>query len=444
MITEVTLENFKSIKELKGLKLKPLTLFTGKNSSGKSNILEGIALFGEASRLRRQPSGNPTTLDSIYNQSDFKRYPTHQVNDFITYRKKHSLRVTLEVMMNLDDNTKAKVKSLCKRLSFERLSKLERARSVGYYFQFKSQNKSFAQGINYDNDNLIAVSKRGNRQTEIGIPEESVGVQTSGNAEAFFDTNVFKPLASDQERKALSNAIIARTILNSLKNRFERVFLISGERGTLESELRVYDIPSPSWVGYRGQHVIEVLTRILVREPTKAEKIKEWANRFQLPDIRAGYVGESKLEADFKDQELGVGLNSVLAGLGARQVLSIIVQIFSTRRDSVIMIEEPEISLHPEHQVLLHELFATAVAQGKQIICTTHSPFLILALSRIVRKKMLPVEDIAVYHVEKDNKGTKVKELALDKCGFLKGGIPSFMKTEHELFQEWSEALEED
>jgi hypothetical protein len=56
---------------------------------------------------------------------------------------------------------------------------------------------------------------------------------------------------------------------------------------------------------------------------------------------------------------------------------------------------------------------------------------------------MLPVEDIAVYHVEKDNKGTKVKKLALDRRGFLKGGVPSFMKTEHQLFQEWSEALEE-
>jgi len=58
MITEVSITNFKSIREIEGLKLKPLTLFTGINSSGKSNIMEAIAFFAQASRLQETTHTN--------------------------------------------------------------------------------------------------------------------------------------------------------------------------------------------------------------------------------------------------------------------------------------------------------------------------------------------------------------------------------------------------
>jgi len=108
------------------------------------------------------------------------------------------------------------------------------------------------------------------------------------------------------------------------------------------------------------------------------------------------------------------------------------------------MIEEPEISLHPEHQVLLHELFSEVISQGKQIICSTHSPFFVLALSKIVKKKLLPLNKIAVYHVKKEKNGTYIETLKLNKHGFIVSGISSFMKVEEDLFRDWSESLEEE
>jgi predicted ATPase len=141
---------------------------------------------------------------------------------------------------------------------------------------------------------------------------------------------------------------------------------------------------------------------------------------------------------------MNVNLNTTLAGFGSRQILSIITQIFWSEPGSVIMIEEPEISLHPENQVLLHELFSEAIAEDRQIICSTHSPFFVLALSRIVKRELLPLKDIAVYHVEKGKDGTHIKPLKLNKHGFIVSGVPSFMKVEGELFRDWSESLEEE
>jgi predicted ATP-dependent endonuclease of OLD family len=105
--------------------------------------------------------------------------------------------------------------------------------------------------------------------------------------------------------------------------------------------------------------------------------------------------------------------------------MTIITQLFWSEPGDLIMIEEPETSLHPEFQVLLQELFAEAVRDGRQIVYSTHSPFLILALSRVIGKGILSRDDIAIYHVEKGDRGTKVKQLRLNDRGFVSGWIPT-------------------
>lgn len=108
------------------------------------------------------------------------------------------------------------------------------------------------------------------------------------------------------------------------------------------------------------------------------------------------------------------------------------------------MIEEPEISLHPESQVLLQDLLAEAIRDGKQIICSTHSPLLILALSTVIKNRRLSKDDVALYDIEKEKKGTAAKSLQLDDSGFVKGWIPSYIKVEDKLFREWAERLKEE
>ena len=45
MITSLSLENFKSFKKLDELKIKPLTILLGKNSCGKSSIIQSLLLL---------------------------------------------------------------------------------------------------------------------------------------------------------------------------------------------------------------------------------------------------------------------------------------------------------------------------------------------------------------------------------------------------------------
>jgi predicted ATPase len=147
------------------------------------------------------------------------------------------------------------------------------------------------------------------------------------------------------------------------------------------------------------------------------------------------------LGADFVDPTLRTAFDINSASYGSKQLLTIITQIFWSKSGDILLIEEPEISLHPESQALIQELFAEAVAAHKQIICSTHSPSFILSLSRVIGKKRLSKDDVAVYHVEKGAEGTRTRRLELNDRGFVKGWIPSYIKIENQLFDEWAETL---
>jgi len=90
----------------------------------------------------------------------------------------------------------------------------------------------------------------------------------------------------------------------------------------------------------------------------------------------------------------------------------------------------------------------TAIKMGKQIIVTTHSTILPVALSRMVRKakeeKLCkdPNELIAIYEITKNkDEGTRERRLLLNNRGYMKEYMSSFYKVEKELLDEWWESL---
>lgn len=454
MITRISVRNFKSIKEIGRPTLKPLTIFTGVNASGKSSIMEAISFFAQASRLRETRKSDDINPVQIFTSGDLRRYP-YKIENFIPYKKDSRAMVELGITIKPDERLCHQIQTLLTEVKpnkvfegiFKNKAKIE---SVGYSFRFQLSRSIYWQKILINNKLLIRVKSDARapvQLAEVKQPKEIAGSQMRGSATSAFNRHAFSPSSPFEKNESLVNiSRMALLILDSVQKHAQNIFFISGERGKIEPEIHIreHEELTPSWVGANGQHLMQILSLCSTRTPDKAAKIQKWANKFQLGNIRAGYIGGGVLESNFRDNTLNIDLNSTLAGLGSRQILSLITQIFWSEPGSVIMVEEPEISLHPENQVLLHELFSEAISEGKQIICSTHSPFFVLAISRIVKKKLLPFDDIAVYEVKKDKEGTHAKPLKLNKHGFIIKGVPSFMKVERELFKDWSETLEEE
>ena len=220
-----------------------------------------------------------------------------------------------------------------------------------------------------------------------------------------------------------------------------KVFPIRATRGIVEYS----DVPTEAaWVGQNGEHTLEILERLPGAQcRSKRRKIQEWVSVFGMLEVAATLADRSRISGSYSDDVLDVALNVSFASTGSRQVLPLIIQLFWSNPDAIILIEEPEISLHPELQIRLLEMFAEAIKEeNKQIIATTHSVFMVQAIGYAVQNGWLDADQIAVHHIEKKkNTGTVAKELRVKKTGYIAGWIPSFAKVERKLLKEWANTL---
>lgn len=443
MITDISIENFKSIQKISNLQLKPLTIFTGENSTGKSNILESISVYFGASELIRH--GMTSSVNYIFLNGPLIKYPA-PLEDYIVYKKNPSNRVKFEISIELDKSNKKWFELLFKKNAKKfsdsslRNTILNPIDTIGYSFSFRFSDLNYQQSILINKQPILTSSYSRGIPTRISYPPQYKDRIPQVEPSSILSDQVFQSSNAPEGLEVLSN--ISKQILNIIRNQASRIYFISGLRGKIDAELIIKTDESPSWIGFYGENLIEILSFLMTRHPSIAKKIQAWARIFQIPDITASYVGNYKIESNYIDEMFKINLNASLSGLGSKQIITIITQIIMSKKGDVILIEEPEMSLHPKNQVLLHRLFAEAVSQGKQIICTTHSPFFILSLSKIIKNKKLNLDDVAIYEVTKKRKGTTIKALPLKANGFLKDGVPSFMKVESELYQEWLSSLE--
>lgn len=220
----------------------------------------------------------------------------------------------------------------------------------------------------------------------------------------------------------------------------ENIFFISAFRGDVPREISPTNA-IVNWTGPRGENLLYVLNQL--NEPEnldKKRKVEHWAGEFGIKDLWSGLRGQV-LQLMYREN--GVLLAGLLASYGARQILAIIANLFYCSPERVFLIEEPESSLHPESQVKLVDMFADVVRDGNQIITTTHSSLLMLALNRPISKGVLGSDDVAVYDVSKDENGTHVAPLSLTTEGYISGWIPSFHQVEQELLGEWMQTRPE-
>ena len=90
-------------------------------------------------------------------------------------------------------------------------------------------------------------------------------------------------------------------------------------------------------------------------------------------------------------------LRPVHTGFGLTQVLPIVVAALSAAEGDLLLVENPEVHLHPAGQATMGEFMAEVAAAGVQVIIETHSDHVLNGVRRAVKKRMLPGHDVALY-----------------------------------------------
>lgn len=167
---------------------------------------------------------------------------------------------------------------------------------------------------------------------------------------------------------------------------------INGERTPLvliwEEEAR---IPDYYRCIYEGKYIKDYELRT---EDKLLESVNWWLSVvMKLPHISPsagrGVINQVKLNS----WEVEVCLPDV--GFGVSQILPILVECLRTRKGETIILEQPEIHLHPSLQSKLADFFICMAKSGKNLVIETHSEHLINRLClRIAQENSPMVRDL--------------------------------------------------
>ncbi len=436
MLVKLVVKNFKSIGSEPGveLELKPITLLFGLTGSGKSNILEAIW------RLSRILTG------TAYIHSLWAIEPKYENEDMIFHKASSKNPIIFKIISTIPTDSFKELQYLASEVGITIRENSYLSWEIAYGHEYAAQEVSI-------NDQTVLRIGLAEGKYMVLKPEEYKEIYASNPHLLSPGAFMLSAPKEDEEklkecepRSKLSMRIV-KLIQNELVHNYvSRVALLSPIRG--RTPYYGDDSKSPREMGLAGENLIECLSILSSSRRYREEwdAVKRWASDLRIIDLYAGFRGSHKLGSDYQDDKLNVVLELAQASHGARQALSVICQLFWPHQ-GLILIEEPEISLHPEAVSQLPLMFYDAVKFGKQIIATTHSTILPMALSRAVKLaiKEGPYEDpndlIAVYEIEKGSKGTFARKLMLNEYGYIKGYIPSFFEVERRLLREWEETI---
>lgn len=216
--------------------------------------------------------------------------------------------------------------------------------------------------------------------------------------------------------------------LFSIQNSFEYFFMNLHYIGPLREYPQRY-YPSigetVSDVGFRGEYIAQLLNMISEKEFYKDfnEKILYWLNQFEMAKstfIKTYSDISEFISILFEEYYTGNKVNISDMGFGTSQVIPIIMEGFLISPDSVLIVEQPEIHLHPKAQSVLGDLFIQISKEGKTLIIETHSEHLFRRIQRRIAEGEISNSEVAFYYVTMGVEGSNLQVLEIEENGYIK------------------------
>lgn len=464
---EISINKFKSIKELFGFDIKPLTILSGVNSSGKSSFIQLLLILKQTIELNS--STNPLLLKGEFISIDKfedviykKNIKKNELTIGFVFNKKDFDNIDKDRMQIFDylDDYQCQIEII---YSYIKDKIYVNDFSVKYILPEGIKQKQFIQ-FSHKNGNIYLVKsntgifdkeiwERGALEGQINfnyfIPyaivvpelllEELKNEEIENINEIGFSPDVIKK-GKKYYRKMELNII---PNLQGVKNVIEKFFKNMSYIGPLREEPRddyYFKEFSQLKIGNKGENTALILEsearrkvnyyKIIENEnnisfeeknDTLANAVKYWiCEVFDLAkNIKAKKYKDSYSIIIKDHQGLEVSIKHV--GFGISQILPIIVEGLRMPKNGTLVLEQPEIHLHPKAQSLFFDFLYSLTLSGKRIIVETHSSHFITRLRRRVAENISPdiVDNINLTFIEKRNDEFLFQKLNLDGMGTL-------------------------
>lgn len=147
-------------------------------------------------------------------------------------------------------------------------------------------------------------------------------------------------------------------------------------------------------------------------------------------------VGESVLVVDEGKLGRGIRVNIdgkerdlTTIGVGVSQLLPVITVVLAASKNSIVILEQPELHLHPAIQSRLAEFFSSA-RPDLAIIVETHSEYLITRLRRLNVSRDLGMTEVSFLFAHAGDGGSTIEPLGIDSLGDIDEWPEGFFDTQ--------------
>ncbi len=200
-------------------------------------------------------------------------------------------------------------------------------------------------------------------------------------------------------------------------------------------------------VGDSGQFTIDAILAATDRQDL--QNLRKYGRKMGFQELVAHWLRELDLIDSFEVRELAAGksLFEVLVrrdrssplttlsdvGFGVSQVLPVLVLLYYVPEGSIVLMEQPEIHLHPSVQSGLADLFLrVALHRNVQIVVESHSEHLLRRFQRRVAEGEVGASDLKLHFVRSEGGAAKLDPLRLNEWGGIEDWPDRFFGDEME------------
>ena len=136
--------------------------------------------------------------------------------------------------------------------------------------------------------------------------------------------------------------------------------------------------------------------------------------------------GTQVVKVSFQTDDNVKNYSAMAVGTGVTYLAVIIIAALSCTKGDVLIIENPELYLHPAAQSKFMEFFSFLSKQGLQVIIETHSDHIIHGIRKEVKRKNIEKESVKLLFVIKENNQSYINEVRLKDNGAIANPMRGF------------------
>lgn len=444
MIQHLQIRNFKGWSDSGRLRLAPLTVFFGANSAGKSSIGQFLMMLKQTADSGDRETalllgGAPRTIVDLGIWSDVIH--SHDEDSAISFELQWKLPQELSIEDGISDtsysgdilslaseirrlsgNGESSQQILCTALEYSLKRHTPNGESVPILGIKMGRKKKNRDKIEFDiRSEPFAFRRKEGRGWPLPSPYRFYGFPK--------ELNSYYQNAQDSElfSFAVESLLQRVSYLGPLRAFPKRQYIWSGS--------------APADVGQTGENWLSAYLSAKDRciSPGMAEKRSRKAQAF--PKIIGRWLKEIGLIHDFKAESISPGAREYRGqvkvgsqsqwvdlpdvGFGISQFMPILVECFYAPRDSIIVIEQPELHLHPSIQQNLADLLIEVIQSREdgeprniQLLIESHSEHFLNRLQRRIAEQKIESSEVASYFFSQSNTGKlKATPLEVDSYG---------------------------